>query len=303
MGARIGRADYDDLLASFLWVREGQLAREMHQHLEQHRDRVQRELDHAEKREEELYFSTPPVDEDYADIASDTQHKLEKELPPARRACEKSTRLRLIMSEDYGDTEKIRERYTRGTDTKPSLLEDLFKIWDTHIDATLRVDKILASDRDRAHFTALQEAAMMAYHDSPGSFSMDRIRQMHHTEFECTVASLARRDGYVITRNRGGAGDLGADVIAVAPDAQTRVVIQCKHTRGGGTVGSPVLQRLNGTARQVHQADVVVAVTNGYYSAPARTFARSQGIALIDWRSLEHWATWGVPLTKVLTYV
>ena len=43
-------------------------------------------------------------------------------------------------------------------------------------------------------------------------------------------------------------------------------VVQCKHKRAGragSVVGTPVLHRVNGTARPVHKADVVVAVTNG----------------------------------------
>ncbi|MCZ7460629.1 hypothetical protein [Streptomyces sp. WMMC940] len=45
---------------------------------------------------------------------------------------------------------------------------------------------------------------------------------------------------------------------------------------------------------------MVVTITNGYYSAPAKEFARSQGIALIGSRHLEEWATWRVPLSQVL---
>ncbi|WEP00740.1 restriction endonuclease (plasmid) [Streptomyces sp. FXJ1.172] len=299
MGTCIARADHEDLLASFLWVHEGQIARDIHGFLERHRDRVQRERDHAEQRGEGE-FSDPPLDEDYVNVAWDTEVQLDKELVLAQAACDESTKQQQTMREDYGDAAKIRERYTRGAEPTPSPLEDLIKIWDACIDASIRVNNILAEDRHRTHAIARDEARMLAYRTSSCSLTLKDIRAMHHAQFEHTVAELARRDGYTIKRAHGGAGDLGADVIAIAPDGRTRVVIQCKHTRRGATVGSPALQRLNGTARQVHFANVVVAITNGYYSGPAKKFARSQGITLLGPPHLEEWATWGVPLSKIL---
>ena len=74
-----------------------------------------------------------------------------------------------------------------------------------------------------------------------------------------------RRDGCTDAVQVGGGGDLGADVKATDPFGR-RWVIQCKHRRGGdrgSAVGTPDLQVLNGTARPVHGADVVVLVTNG----------------------------------------
>ncbi|MET8676110.1 restriction endonuclease [Streptomyces sp. NPDC004647] len=300
MGSWIGQAGYDDLLASFLWVREGRLARAVRQYHEEHRARVQRELDHARHREEQGYFSQAPLHEDFTDIASYTEYDLDGELQVAERNYQEAQKVWRAMSEDYGDFDAIRERYSRDTSGGSPLMEDLAKLWDAYIDASIRVDAIMAADRNRTHAMALDEARMLAYRSSPASLSMQRIRAMHHSEFERTIAILAERDGYQVTRARGGAGDLGADVIAITPDGKTRVVIQCKHTRTGASVGSPALQRLNGTARQVHRADVVLAVTNGHYSDPARRFARSQDIALINWSTLEHWATWGVPLPEIL---
>jgi len=67
----------------------------------------------------------------------------------------------------------------------------------------------------------------------------------------------------------GGAGGNGADVKATDPFGH-RGVIQCKHRRHGLTgspAGTPDLHVLNGTARQLHGADVVVLVTNGRFSA------------------------------------
>ncbi|GGW71322.1 hypothetical protein GCM10010350_64960 [Streptomyces galilaeus] len=76
-----------------------------------------------------------------------------------------------------------------------------------------------------------------------------------------------------------------------------RWVIQCKHRRKGlqgPAVGTPDLQVLNGTARQVHGADIAVIVTNGRVPARPRTSPNSSaspgtagpgGTALGDVRS------------------
>ena len=115
---------------------------------------------------------------------------------------------------------------------------------------------------------------------------------MHHMEFEYAVRDLLRRDGCVDAARTGGRGDLGADVIATDPSGR-RWVVQCKHRRGGlagSAVGTPDLQRLNGTARPVHRADVVVLVTNGRFTRDAYQFARSQGIDLVARERLTRWA-------------
>ncbi|MFJ2225343.1 restriction endonuclease [Streptomyces anulatus] len=41
------------------------------------------------------------------------------------------------------------------------------------------------------------------------------------------VAALLRRDGFNVLQRHGGAGDRGADVIAVAPTGE-KLVAQCK---------------------------------------------------------------------------
>lgn len=50
-------------------------------------------------------------------------------------------------------------------------------------------------------------------------------------------------------------------------------------------MGTPDHQVLNGTARQVHGADVVVIVTNGRVTGPAMTFAEEQHLHVVDRRT------------------
>lgn len=106
--------------------------------------------------------------------------------------------------------------------------------------------------------------------------------------FEHAVAALCARDGCPQVEVVGGAGDLGADVIATTADG-LRVVIQCKHYGEGNRVGSQDLQRFGGTCFAVHEADVAVVVTTSGFTAPAAEYAATCGIVCVDGDSLAAW--------------
>lgn len=112
-------------------------------------------------------------------------------------------------------------------------------------------------------------------------------------EFEHWVADLMRRTGFTRVQVSGGAGDLGADIIALAPTGW-RVVVQCKRYRVGRTVGSPDVQKLAGTAGAIHEAEVAAIVTTSSFTAPARDAAARLGISLVDRDMLARWATDGL---------
>ncbi|MFF7975696.1 restriction endonuclease [Streptomyces sp. NPDC007905] len=107
-------------------------------------------------------------------------------------------------------------------------------------------------------------------------------------EFEQAIADLCVRDGCADVEVVGGAGDLGADVTAVAPNGY-RLVVQCKRYGDGNKVGSQDLQRFGGTCFTVHRADVAVLVTTGEFTAPAVEYARQCGIVCVDAEGLRAW--------------
>jgi restriction system protein len=107
-------------------------------------------------------------------------------------------------------------------------------------------------------------------------------------EFERAIADLCARDGCADVEVVGGAGDLGADVTAVAPDGR-RLVLQCKRYGDGHKVGSQDLQRFGGTCFTVHEADVAVVVTTGDFTAPATEYATRCGILCMDAEGLSAW--------------
>lgn len=136
-------------------------------------------------------------------------------------------------------------------------------------------------------------------------YALPELDALHHSQFEDAVRELMRRDGCPNAVRVGGGGDLGADVKATDPYGR-RWVIQCKHRRdglAGSAVGTPDLQVLNGTARQIHGADVAVIVTNGRVTAPAVTFARQQRLHVVDRHTLAAWASGSRPLWELLRAV
>ncbi|MFD9122788.1 restriction endonuclease [Streptomyces bottropensis] len=122
-------------------------------------------------------------------------------------------------------------------------------------------------------------------------------------EFEEAIAALCARDGCTAVDVVGGAGDLGADVVAVAPDG-CRVVIQCKQYGDSHRVGSQDLQRFGGTCFTVHEADVAVLVTTSDFTAPALEYADRCGIVCVDRETLRTWTDgtgarpWEAPLAE-----
>ncbi|MFJ4280551.1 restriction endonuclease [Streptomyces massasporeus] len=107
-------------------------------------------------------------------------------------------------------------------------------------------------------------------------------------EFEEAIAALCERDGCSGVEVVGGAGDLGADVLAVTPDGR-RIVVQCKRYDESHRVGSQDLQRFGGTCFTVHEADVAVLVSTSDFTAPALEYAEQCGILCVNGEALEAW--------------
>lgn len=133
-------------------------------------------------------------------------------------------------------------------------------------------------EAERQHVRMLQSTEIVRYH------------AMNPREFEQAVAFLCERDGCTDARVVGGSGDLGAEVLATAPDGR-RIVIQCKRYGPTTKVGSPDLQRFGGTCYSVHGAQVAAVVTTSAFTKPAEGYATRHGIRLIDEAALAAWAT------------
>ncbi|MFF5503258.1 restriction endonuclease [Streptomyces roseolus] len=166
----------------------------------------------------------------------------------------------------------------------------------------------LAAARRRAVFAGAPEGAPSvpppATAEVPGlgSEALDHAA-VDADGFEHTVAALCARDGCTAVEVVGGAGDLGADVLAVTADGR-RLVLQCKHYAQDNRVGSQDLQRFGGTCFTVHEADVAIVVTTSSFTAPAAEYAAMCGIVCLDGDALAAWTDqttpppWDVPATE-----
>ncbi|WP_333732567.1 restriction endonuclease [Streptomyces sp. IBSBF 3010] len=136
-------------------------------------------------------------------------------------------------------------------------------------------------------------------------YELPQLDALGHRAFEYAIRDLMRRDGCTDARQVGGSGDNGADVLATDPHGRVWV-IQCKHRRAGdrgSAVGTPDLQRVNGTARQIHNADIVLVVTNGRFSNRCAPLAQQLHMHLADRRMLAAWAAGSRPLWELLSRV
>ncbi|MCW7991366.1 restriction endonuclease [Streptomyces platensis subsp. clarensis] len=128
--------------------------------------------------------------------------------------------------------------------------------------------------------------------------SLEAVWAMSPSDFEEYVAELCRRDGCTGVRRVGAANDLGADVTGRLP-AGRKLVVQCKRYAKHRTVGSPDLQKFNGTARSEHGADVPLFVASCKFTKQARAFAARHGLVLVDVDLLGFWNS-GTALTALL---
>lgn len=116
-------------------------------------------------------------------------------------------------------------------------------------------------------------------------------------QFERWLARLLARTGFTEIENCGGAGDMGADVIAMSPEG-VRVVFQCK--RYSKNVPSGDVQRFGGTCRAIHGAGIAAVVTTAGFSKPAQDMARRLEIVLVDRGQLAAWAADYIPPSTLI---
>lgn len=111
--------------------------------------------------------------------------------------------------------------------------------------------------------------------------TLGQLLELSPARFEHAVAQLLRDEGYRRVQVHGGAGDLQADVTAVAPDGGA-VVVQCKRYAPGNKVGSPAVQSFIGMATVHHRAARGMLVTTSSFTQPAIDLARRHRIELVD---------------------
>ncbi|MFI1481888.1 restriction endonuclease [Streptomyces sp. NPDC020747] len=177
-------------------------------------------------------------------------------------------------SDDY--TRRLRE-----ADDAYRALKTVFETSDGRAERYQDLLRLTAFLKEQARALEKPAPALAASRVAPDWFALSPA------EFEHAVADLCRKDGCTRVQITGGAGDLGADVIAYAPDGR-KIVIQCKQYRG--KVASPDLQKFAGTVFHVHHADMALLVTTGGITVPAARLAKAAGIQIVHADRLDRWA-------------
>ncbi|MEU4199959.1 restriction endonuclease [Streptomyces sp. NPDC039022] len=124
--------------------------------------------------------------------------------------------------------------------------------------------------------------------------SVEDFLAMDAYAFEQAIAHLCERDGCRNVEVVGGAGDLGADVLATTADGR-RIIIQCKRYCPDNKVGSQDVQRFGGTCYTVHEAEVAAVVTTSTFTEPAVDYADTCGIRCFDGDRLVAWSNGAGP--------
>ncbi|MFD9196410.1 restriction endonuclease [Streptomyces phaeochromogenes] len=128
--------------------------------------------------------------------------------------------------------------------------------------------------------------------------TLAEIDAMDDVAFEFALRDLLIRDGWTAHRV-GQQGDQAADVIG--QDRQRgRIVLQAKHTKVAGKVGSSVMYQVKGTAGPVHGANIAVVVTNGSFTRDAKAWGERHDVYWVDRDRLRRWAEHGTPLQNLL---
>ncbi|MGW1249392.1 restriction endonuclease [Streptomyces sp. NPDC002535] len=131
-------------------------------------------------------------------------------------------------------------------------------------------------------------------------FTLTELDAMGDQDFEYALRDLLVRDGWS-AKKVGQGGDQAADVIGVRLPLG-RIVVQAKHTRVGGKVGSSVMYQVKGTAGPVHGADHAVVVTNGTFTRDAMAWGDRHSVRWVDRDRLNLWAHEGKALHELLGF-
>jgi hypothetical protein len=119
-----------------------------------------------------------------------------------------------------------------------------------------------------------------------GIRTVDDIYALSPGQFEQFVAFLFQQRGFA-ARVVGHTGDEGIDIEMQSRNGQgpVRMVVQCKRYRG--SVGQPIVREFYGSF--ANQAAEGFLVTTGTFTQPARDWAASRPLRLIDGAELLRW--------------
>jgi restriction system protein len=118
--------------------------------------------------------------------------------------------------------------------------------------------------------------------------TLEQVDRMTGPQFEQLVSERLRADGFRQVDVRGGAGDGGVDITAVAP-GHGPCALQCKRYRK--SVGAPEVRNFLGALANAFAGSTGILVTSGHLTKQARAEAQAarQPLVVVERDHLADW--------------
>ena len=110
----------------------------------------------------------------------------------------------------------------------------------------------------------------------------ESLLALHWSEFEQMVGFILRKEGYFVLENLEAGPDGGVDLLAKKDDKL--LIIQCKKWKDR-SVGVSIVREMFGILHD-RKANEVMIISTGFFTEPAKEFARGKPIRLLDGDSL-----------------
>ncbi|MFE7588421.1 restriction endonuclease [Kitasatospora sp. NPDC057512] len=281
MGRLIGKADRDDQLRALIWIGQCRLAQRVVDGWEGHVVRLRRELDAAKSRNDRwaslLETMFDPVGSfqkrQCEEVAKDLCEQLDAELGEAREALEEAR-----SALDYID----------------SALDRLAPLDHQLREAGERLARLLREDRERLHLLALREEHFRKQKADRTVRTLAAVDALAPKDLAGLVRGLLGEEGWTLLGTR-----MGRTVVISArrPAGHTIAIFLPLGARREMKPHLKVadVQNARRAAASARVGSVVVMGT-GTATRPARRYADSHGITLVDRDGFEQWAILRCPL-------
>lgn len=306
VGRLIGKATRDDMLRTFLWVSECQIAHDICEAWAKHISVLDRELREAVQRQADTrsrsyswgYDSRDQVTKDCHQAAMALADGLRQERNEAGQAHHECTQVLFELSSHFGMplTKRVPIADTSGA----PLLDTLGPLRKQLDAARSRLAVLITEDREVLHELALRESYRRQSLTDESPVSLTDIDSMKPSVFVELAEAMLQRDGFQTARPVGAGS--AAVVSATCPRGHALLLSTHRVQRPYGQtpepaamVGTPALYTVRAITERL-KVDLVVVVTNGHFSEPARRYGDENDMWLLARRDLQWWAEWREPL-------
>ncbi len=294
------------MLRAFLWVSECQIAHDISESWANHIGVLDREVQEAEQRQTDTqnssyswtYDSRNQVTKDCHQTAATLVASLRRERNEAGHAHHECTQVLFELTSRFGMSSA--QRVPVADPSGAPLLDTLGPLRQQLDAAKSRLTALIAEDREVLHELALRESYRRQSLTDDSSVPLTAIDSMKPAAFVDLVETMLQRDGFQTARP--AAAGIASVVTATCPRGHVLLVSTHRVQRPYGQmpgpaalVGTPALHTARVIAGRL-TPDLVVVVTNGHFSDPARRYGDENDMWLLPRRDLQWWAEWQEPL-------